>query len=63
MKDTIILGPIEKAKIKARLDNSLEIAQSLLALGDSPEKVAQATGLPLRKVKALLKSSTIKQTA
>jgi predicted transposase/invertase (TIGR01784 family) len=63
MKDTIILGPIEKAKIKARLDNSLEIAQNFLALGDSPEKVAQATGLPLRKVKALLKNSVVKRTA
>ncbi|MDR3324624.1 MAG: hypothetical protein LBS82_01360 [Spirochaetaceae bacterium] len=59
MKDTIILGPIEKAKIKTKL----EIAQNFLALGDSPEKVAQATGLPLRKVKTLLKSSVVKRTA
>jgi hypothetical protein len=36
---------------------AIEIGKTLLTLGDSPEKVAKATGLPLRKVKALLKST------
>jgi hypothetical protein len=34
---------------------ALKIAKNLLSLGESPEKTAKATGLPLRKVKALLK--------
>jgi hypothetical protein len=42
----------------------LKIARNLLNDGDSPERVARNTGLPLRKVKALLKTAaTEKQTA
>jgi hypothetical protein len=44
--------------------NSLKIARNMLALGLGPEKVAQAAELPLRKVKALLKTTVkMKQTA
>jgi hypothetical protein len=41
----------------------LKIAKNFLALGDSPEKVAKATELPLRKVKALLKTLNAEQPA
>jgi hypothetical protein len=37
--------------------NSLKIAKNMIADGDSPEKVARNTGLPLAKAKALLKST------
>jgi hypothetical protein len=41
----------------------LEVAKNLLADGDSPERVAKNTGLPLRKVKAMLKTPKTKQPA
>jgi hypothetical protein len=44
-------------------NKALEIAKSFLADGLSPERVAKNTGLPLAKVKALLKTTKIKQTA
>jgi hypothetical protein len=43
--------------------NSLKIAKNLLASGLRPEDVAKHTGLPLRKVKALLKTVKMKQSA
>jgi hypothetical protein len=49
--------------MKAELDNSLKIAKNFLALGLNPEKVAQAAELPLAKVKALLKTTKVKQSA
>jgi hypothetical protein len=42
---------------------SLEIAKNFLALDVSPQKVAQATGLSLRQIKALLKTLKIEQPA
>jgi hypothetical protein len=63
MVDTVILSRVEKAEIKAGLKKSLEIAANFLALGDSPEKIAKATKLPLAKVKALLKEPKAKRTA
>jgi transcriptional regulator NrdR family protein len=63
MVDTIILSRVEKAELKAELNNSLKIAKNLLSDGDSPEKVARNTGLPLAKVKALLKEPKAKRTA
>jgi hypothetical protein len=44
-------------------EKAVEIARNLLNDGLSPERVARNTGLPLRKVKALLKTATEKQTA
>jgi hypothetical protein len=43
--------------MESKDQRSLEIARNFLALGIAPEKVAQAAELPLRKVKALLKST------
>jgi hypothetical protein len=48
---------------RANAQASLKIAKNLLALGDSPERVTKATGLPLAKVKALLKTTKMKQIA
>jgi hypothetical protein len=48
---------------RIREQNSLEIAKNLLADGLNPTKVAKNTGLPLAKVKALLKKSKTKQPA
>jgi hypothetical protein len=42
---------------EARKQCKLEMAKNLLALGDSPEKVVQASGLPLRTIKALLETA------
>jgi hypothetical protein len=42
---------------------ALKIARNMLADGDSPEKIARNTGLPLAKVKALLKTTKVKQSA
>jgi hypothetical protein len=42
---------------KAELDKALKIARNFLADGLGPERVARNTGLPLAKVKALLKST------
>jgi hypothetical protein len=41
----------------------IKIAKNFLALGDSPEKVAKATELPLAKVESLLKRLKVKQSA
>jgi hypothetical protein len=59
MRDTILMGPIEKVEVR----KSLEIARNMLTLGISPEKAAQATKLPLAKVKALLKTTKVQQIA
>jgi hypothetical protein len=48
------VGWTAKWEARAKERNSLEIAKNLLIDGDSPEKVAKATQLPLAKVKALL---------
>jgi hypothetical protein len=52
---------VDRAEKRANAQRSLEIAKKSLAVGLSPEKVAQITGLPLRKVKALMKPVKIKQ--
>jgi hypothetical protein len=52
-----------RGKAEGKAENSLQIARNMLALGDSPEKVAKATEVPLVKVKALLKTTKVKQTA
>jgi hypothetical protein len=49
--------------MESKDQRSLEIAKKSLALGDSPERAAELTGLPLRKVKALLKTVKMKQSA
>jgi hypothetical protein len=59
MRDTILMGPIEKAEVR----KSLEIARNLLERGINPEFVSADTGLPLRKVKALLKTTKVQQIA
>jgi hypothetical protein len=48
---------------RTKVANSLEIARNFIADGDSPERVARNTGLPLAKVKALLKKTKVKQIA
>jgi hypothetical protein len=48
---------------RTKVENSIEIARSYLADGDSPERVAKNTGLPLAKVKSLLKTTKVKQSA
>jgi hypothetical protein len=48
---------------EAKKQNSLETAKNYLALGVSPEMVAKASRLPLRKVKALLKTLNAEQPA
>jgi predicted transposase/invertase (TIGR01784 family) len=52
-----------KFKEEGRAETKLEVAKNLLADGDSLEKVAKATGLPLGKVKALLKKAKTRQRA
>jgi predicted transposase/invertase (TIGR01784 family) len=54
---------MEAAKREGKLEGKLEVAKNLLAFGVSPEKVAQATELPLRQIKALLKTLKIGQPA
>jgi hypothetical protein len=51
---------VEKRGAKQK---SLEIAKNLLADGLSPERVAKNTGVSLSRVKALLKTTTVKQIA
>jgi hypothetical protein len=64
MKDDIILSTGEKMVMKAELDKSLKIARNMLNTGISPEKAAKIAELPLRKVKALLKTTVkMKQSA
>jgi hypothetical protein len=48
---------------KWETNNSLKIAGNMLNRGTSPEIVSEDTGLPLAKVKALLKTTKLKQTA
>jgi hypothetical protein len=59
----IDVGWTAKWEAKAGAEYSLKIAKNFLSDGDSPEKVARNTGLPLAKVKALLKTVKMKQTA
>jgi hypothetical protein len=40
-----------------------EIARNFLADGDSPERVSRNTGLSIDKVKAMLKTTKVKQSA
>jgi hypothetical protein len=51
------VGLAAKWEARGEAEKALKIAKNFLALGDSPEKVAQAAELPLAKVKALLKST------
>jgi hypothetical protein len=48
---------------RANEQKALKIARNLLADGDSPEKVARNTGLSLAKVKTLLETTKVKQSA
>jgi hypothetical protein len=48
---------VEETRKQCKLEDKLEIAKNLLALGDSPEKTAKATGLPLRTVEDMLKTA------
>jgi predicted transposase/invertase (TIGR01784 family) len=54
---------VDRAERRANAQASLKIARNFLAYGLSPEDVAKNTGLPLAKVKALLKSVKVKQIA
>jgi predicted RNase H-like HicB family nuclease len=59
-----IIGQAERRGARrANNQKALKIARNMLALGDSPERVAKATELPLAKVKALLKTTKVKQSA
>jgi hypothetical protein len=53
----------DKFKEEGRAEAKLEVAKNLLADGISPERVAKNTGLPLGKVKALLKTPKTRQPA
>jgi hypothetical protein len=53
----------EEGKEEGREEKALEVAKNFLAFGLSPEDVAKNTGLPLGKVKALLKTSKTRQPA
>jgi hypothetical protein len=53
----------DKFKEEGGEEKALEIAKNLFAFGLSPEDVAKNTDLPLRKVKALLKTLKTKQPA
>jgi hypothetical protein len=44
-------------------EKALKIAGNMLADGDSPERAAKIAELPLAKVKALLKTTKVKQSA
>jgi predicted transposase/invertase (TIGR01784 family) len=54
---------VEKGKVEGKAEKALEVAKNLLADGLSPERVAKNTGLPLRTVKALLKTLKTEQPA
>ena len=47
------LEKIEQAELKGKLENSIEIAQKMLASGKNAEEVAELTGLSLEKVNSL----------
>ncbi len=49
------LEKIEQAELKGKLENSMEIAQKMLARGKNAEEVAELTGLTLEKVSSLRK--------
>jgi predicted transposase/invertase (TIGR01784 family) len=53
----------EEGRAEGRAETKLEVAKNLLVDGLSPEKVAKNTGLPLGKVKALLKTPKTRQPA
>jgi hypothetical protein len=55
-------GKLE-GKLEGKQEGKLEMGKSLLALGVSPEKVAKAANLPLRQIKALLKTVNVEQPA
>jgi hypothetical protein len=61
-ENAMIEGKIVLYSDEVKEQHGLKIARNFLKDGDSPERVARNTGLPLRKVKALLKT-TEKQTA
>jgi hypothetical protein len=56
----INVGWTDKWIAEGEAQASLKIARNLLADGDSPERVAKNTGLPIAKVKALLKTTKVK---
>jgi hypothetical protein len=53
MRQEKILNPAEELKLKAARREKQEIARNLKAQGDSPEKIAAATGLSLKAVERL----------
>jgi predicted transposase/invertase (TIGR01784 family) len=54
---------VREGEKKGKEEAKLEVAKNLLADGDNPERVAKNTGLPLRTVKALLKTLKTEQPA
>jgi len=54
---------VREGEKKGKKKKALEVAKNLLAFGLSPEDVAKNTGLPLREVKALLKTLKVGQPA
>jgi hypothetical protein len=57
------VGWAAKWSAEGAVEKSLEIARNMLADGLSPERVAKNADLPLAKVKALLKTTKVKQIA
>jgi hypothetical protein len=62
-EDSMLQEKLDLYTDKFKEEKALEIAKNFLAFGLSPEDVAKNTGLPLRKVKALLKTLKTKQPA
>jgi len=62
-EDNMLQEKLDLYTDKFKEEAKIEVAKNLLALGDSLEKVAKATGLPLGKVKALLKKAKTRQPA
>lgn len=48
----------DEAEIKGKSIRNVEIAKVLIAMGDTDEKIAQATGLSIDEVTELRKPST-----
>ena len=51
---------LSKGQELGRMEKAVEAAVNFLKEGDSPEKIARCTGLPLEKVRELAESITVK---
>ena len=51
---------LSKGQEDGRMEKAVEAAVNFLKEGDSPEKIARCTGLPLEKVRELAESITVK---